>query len=146
MNSYLDLLDTDIQIPIHLIVNPIVENGIPRCCIKINNRDVFYGQLTHAKSLEHSIELLDPVCISIHMDNKIYSSEKETAVVVQSLKIDNIELTHFTTDPISYSKDQTNDYIGFYLGFNGLWQYTINKPFYQWYHTATGQGWLFEPR
>lgn len=27
----------------------------------------------------------------------------------------------------------------------GTWKLHIPKPFYQWYHTITGQGWLLKP-
>lgn len=145
MKNFLNLLGTNIQIPIHLTVKPLLENGVPRCNIKINNQKVFEGRLDDVKFLEHNVGLLDSISISIKLYGKIYNSEKETAILVQSLKIDHKELTSLTTSPISYSKDQDNDYVGFYLGFNGLWQYNLNKPFYQWYHIASDQGWLFEP-
>jgi hypothetical protein len=29
-----------------------------------------------------------------------------------------------------------------YLGVNGKWTLTIDRPFYQWLHQARSQGWL----
>lgn len=29
---------------------------------------------------------------------------------------------------------------------NNKWHFTIHKPFYQWRHDVTGQGWLLKPQ
>ena len=149
MINYLDLQDTKLELRIGLILEPIVENGVPHCRVYVNGVEKFSDNLQNICEINHNIDLLEPITVTIEMKNKIYSSEKETAVKIKSFTCDGIELIDLTRDPISYIKDSIhadNNYTGFYLGFNGAWKFEINRPFYQWYHVASGQGWLFEPR
>ena len=149
MINYLDLQDTKLELPISVILEPIVENGVPHCRVCVNGVEKFSDNLQNICEINHNIDLLEPITVKIEMKNKIYSSEKETAVKIKSFTCDGIELIDLTKDPISYIKDSIhvdNNYTGFYLGFNGAWKFKINRPFYQWYHVASGQGWLLEPR
>jgi hypothetical protein len=148
MNNFLDPLATkNIILPIKLILEPIVGSKEPDVNVTINNNVYHNGFLKDRLTIETSINLLDSVCIKITMSNKVYLPNVETAVIVKSLTIDDCQLVdlYSCNKYISYQKDQTNNYLGFYLGFNGTWQFEIQEPFYRWLHTATGQGWLLAP-
>jgi hypothetical protein len=129
MKTYSELTDTDIQIDLQfeLIGNPkFTVNGVA---------------LTQDNVIYH-VDLLSPFSVVIELYNKHYTTEYETAVIIKRLSIDNIDIM----GQYDYLAEYDNDH-GFknptnYLGFNGKWTLTIDRPFYQWLHQVTGQGWL----
>lgn len=146
MKKFLELLDTEIYLPVKIILEPITDNGIPYCMVSINNNKVFDNQLEEQLSINELIKLKDNLVIEITMKQKKYSSDKETAIKFLCFSIDNREIFPYHTSNITYTNDQNFEGKSFYLGFNGVWKYEISKPFYQWYHVTSGQGWLLEPR
>ena len=144
MKTFLELLATKQEISIDLILEPIKDNGVPWCELIINNTQLYNDLLDKEIQISHTVDLLDNISVSIKMKGKVYSAGKETAIKFKSFTIDNIDIFPYYTSNISYSNDQNNDCKSFYLGFNGTWDYKILMPFYRWYHTASGQGWLLE--
>jgi hypothetical protein len=149
MNNYLDQLVTNnICLPVQLILEPIAHTGVPELSVAINHSNYYQGPVHDTVTINTTIPLLDPLSVILSMSGKIYSDVAETAIIVKSLKVDCIDLTNFDyqcVPCITYRNDQNINYQGFYLGFNGVWQFNIDQPFYRWLHTATGQGWLLEP-
>lgn len=149
MKNYLDLLDiNNYPLNVCLQLRAITNNGIPRISVAINNDICYQGCLENSVVISKKINLLDSVCIQLSMSDKIYSQNQETALIVKNINIDGYELTEYYNDCvpyISYLNDQNVDHRGFYLGFNGVWQFELDRPFYQWWHTVSGQGWLLEP-
>ena len=86
--------------------------------------------------------LLQPFAIIIELKNKIYDKDNQTAVIIRSLQIDGIDLVPRFDYLAEYVNDHGNNNPTNYLGFNGKWTLTFDRPFYQWLHQATGQGWL----
>jgi hypothetical protein len=145
MNNFLDLLDTDCQIKVTLKLGVIHDNGYPGVSVRVNDNVIEYLQLT--KSVEHQfdIPLLDPIEIEISIKDKQYSEIKETAVLIDSINIDGFEIVPQWTHLAEYHSERGLQGPTSYLGINGSWVLTIDRPFYQWRHHATDQGWLLEP-
>lgn len=146
MKTFLDLLDTTIKLPVYIELVPIFENGFPFCTVTLNEQTIYNNTLETTVCLNKLIDVKDNLILKISLKNKKYSADKETGIKFQNFSVDGIKIYPFYVDPISYVNDHSNNQKSFYLGFNGVWQYNINKPFYQWYHVASGQGWLLEPR
>jgi hypothetical protein len=145
MKNFSDLLATKSELMICIALNPIVSNGVPGCRLTINQSDLFYGDLTDKLTCSFRTSLTDSVDLKIELYNKIYSAENETAIEIESIQIDSFELVPGWTHLASYHNDHSVSNPTSYLGFNGTWRLTIDKPFYHWLHEITGQGWLLKP-
>lgn len=131
MKKYSDLQVTNLTLSIDIDVETI---GNPDYTITVNDCVVFNTRI--------NLPLLDPIKIEIQLQNKIYTTEYETAIILRQISIDDINIipnyTHYAVYTNDHNfKDNTN-----YLGFNGKWTLTIDRPFYQWLHQAQNQGWL----
>jgi hypothetical protein len=138
MKNYLDLTDIDQQLQCSITLEPI---GTPEVLVTIDDHCVS-NKLSKSMNVNVCVDLLKPFCIEIELKNKIYDINLETAVVIKSIMIDGIELVPKFNHLASYTNDHNNNNPTAYLGFNGKWILTFDRPFYQWLHQATGQGWL----
>jgi hypothetical protein len=146
MNNYLDQLDIKHHpLTIQLTLSGVVDNGVPGTVVRINNKVQYSGAVDDTITVCSTVPLLAPISVAITLDNKIYSDRSETAIVIESLTIDGVDMVPRYTDCISYCNDQQKPIQAFYLGYNGVWSFNINEPFYRWWHRASGQGWLLEP-
>ena len=145
MNNFLDLLDTDCQITVTLKLRVIHDNGYPGVSVRVNDNVIEYLQLTGSVEHQFDIPLLDPIEIEISIKDKQYSEIKETAVLIDSINIDGFEIVPQWTHLAEYYSERGLQGPTSYLGINGSWKLTIDRPFYQWRHHITGQGWLLEP-
>lgn len=138
MKTYSDLQAIDHKLHCHLILEPI---GTPEVAVMI---DGVYtnGKFFKSVVIDVDVDLLKPFSIEIELKNKTYSTEYETAVIIKCLQIDGIDLVPKFDYLAAYINDHGNNNPTSYLGFNGKWSLTIDRPFYQWLHQATGQGWL----
>jgi hypothetical protein len=138
MKTYSDLQAIDSRLHCHLELEPV---GTPEVAVIIAG--VYGGgKLFQSAVFDISTDLLKPFSIEIELKNKTYTTEYETAVVIKQLQIDGIDLVHRFDYMATYINDHTNANPTSYLGFNGKWILTFDRPFYQWLHQATGQGWL----
>lgn len=145
MNQFLDLLATDFSLPVKIAVEPIADNGPPTATVICNGSVLYNGVLEKRNELATSVDLLDPIHISVEMSGKNYSAEKETAVLIKSIQIDGFELVPYWSHLAQYHNERHNTGPTSYLGFNGIWTLEIPEPFYRWRHRVTGKGWLLEP-
>ena len=76
------------------------------------------------------------------MSDKDYSVEKETAILIDSVIIDGLEIIPNKTHLAYYFNERNIDSPTSYLGFNGTWRLQINEPFYLWQHRIIVQGLL----
>jgi hypothetical protein len=129
MKTYSELTDTDIRIDVEL-----ESIGDPKFLVN--------GSRLGQNNLTYHVELLRPFSITIELYNKHYTTEYETAVIIKRLSIDNIEMIPRYDYLAEYINDHNNNNPTNYLGFNGRWTLTIDRPFYQWLHQVTAQGWL----
>jgi hypothetical protein len=138
MKTYLDLQAIDSRLHCHIELEPV---GNPEVAVII---DGVYGggKLFQSVIFDVDIDLLKPFTIEIALKNKIYTTEQETAVIIKQLQIDGIDLVPRFDYLAVYDNDHDNSNPTSYLGFNGKWALTFDRPFYQWLHQATGQGWL----
>ena len=139
MNNYSDLLATNQQLLLEIELEPV---GTPNARVKVNRELIDYPVLSDNIILKYSIDLLDNIDIIVELYNKKYNVDNETAVIIRRISINSIEIIprfNYLTD---YVNDHDNNNPTNYLGFNGKWRLTINQPFYQWFHTQSGQGWL----
>lgn len=139
MNSYSNLPDINTLIPITVELQPI---GNPCVDLIINHNKIDYSSLTHTVCVTDFCKLMDSITVSLILSNKHYTTEYETAVVIKRLSIDNIDIIPQYAYLADYQNDHNNTNPTNYLGFNGKWTLTIDRPFYQWLHQVQGQGWL----
>jgi hypothetical protein len=145
MKNFLDLLDIDPTIDIFLKLCPIGIGGDPEVVVLIDGQMLHAGVVSQDWEVTVSHKLIEPISISISLANKRYQLEKETAVLIETLQIDGHDMIPGFTHYAHYVNDHDRAVIGSYLGWNGTWTFETQKPFYQWLHQATGQGWLLEP-
>jgi hypothetical protein len=139
MKNYSDLQDIDRLIPVSICLEPV---GQPEIDIIVNNTVIDYRPMTNSVTVTEFVDLLSPINISVVLSNKIYTEEYETAVIIKRLSVDNIDLTPAYDYLANYQNDHGNNNPTNYLGFNGKWTLTIDRPFYQWLHQVQGHGWL----
>jgi len=139
MNNYLNLTDIDTCLELSLELEPV---GSPVVTVLINNKVQHHSTLSESLVIKNCLELLNPFTIDIILSNKHYTVDYETAVIISKLEIDNINLVPKYDYLADYQNDHNNNSPTNYLGFNGKWTLTIDRPFYHWLHQAQGQGWL----
>ena len=138
MNTYSDLQDIDTRLHVHLALKVI---GTPEVAI-IVGKNFAGGKLYKNLEIALDLDLLEPLIIQIELRNKIYDQNNETAVIVEKLQIDGIDLVPKYDYLATYDNDHNYTDPTSYLGFNGKWTLTFDRPFYQWLHQVTEQGWL----
>ena len=141
MKTYSDLQDIDQSINIKITLRPV---GMPNISAATNLNLVEYIGLSSPVVLDYRVGLLDNINIIIKLYNKEYDVNNETAVVIDNIVIDNIDIVPKFDYLADYVNDHNNNNPTSYLGFNGTWQLNIDQPFYRWLHKHTGQGWLLK--
>ena len=139
MKTYSDLQAIDTRLHLHIELDPV---GTPDIIVSVNDIVDDYPRLSNNIVLDYRIDLLDLFAINIELHNKNYTTEYETAVIIRRLSIDNIELIPKYDYLAKYHNDHNNTDPTSYLGFNGKWILTFDRPFYHWLHEYSGQGWL----
>lgn len=145
MNNFSDLLDTKQQLNLTIKLGVIVDNGYPGVSLRVNDNVVEYLQLSSAVEHSYDLPIMDPIEIEIVMTDKEYSADQETAILIDSISIDGFEIVPAWTHLAQYNSERGLQGPTSYLGINGSWKLKIDRPFYQWRHRVTGQGWLLEP-
>ena len=138
MKTYSDLQDTDTHLHLVLTLEPI---GNPEFSVIIGNHYAG-GKLFKEINIFLELNLIEPFQIQIELKNKSYNVDNETAIIIRCLQIDGIDLVPKFDYLATYLNDHNNNSPTSYLGFNGKWTLTFDRPFYQWLHQVTGQGWL----
>lgn len=144
MKNFLDHTDTKHH-QIHLVIEPVIENGPPIIALDLNGRSLYQGALNESLIIENPLGWFQELSLSIELRDKVYDQYKETGLLVKSLTVDDIDITQHLTELICYDNDQGIDARYNYLGFNGIWKITIPGPFNHWWHHRSGQGWLLHP-
>jgi len=145
MKNFSEILDTDHHIGLDIKIRPVSLNGDPIATVEVNGKVLHTGKVTECMTLSAQLGLLDPPVISIKLQNKIYHATRETALVIESITVDQINIVDHCYGNIVYHNDQNQSIQSMYLGFNGVWIIRLPEPFYRWWHRASGQGWLLEP-
>jgi hypothetical protein len=146
MKNFLDQLDIEQHyITVTVKLQVIGNNGFPGASIRVNQNVVEYIQLLTTVKHQFKVGLKDSIEIEISLIGKEYSQTQETAVIIESVDIDGFEIVPNWTHLAVYNSERGPQGPTSYLGINGSWKLTIDRPFYQWRHLVTGQGWLLEP-
>ena len=139
MKTYSDLQDINTLIDIRINLRPV---GRPNTWIRVNHDLIGYTALSDTIQLDYRVGLLDTINITVELYNKHYTTEYETAVIIDNIMVDNIEIIPKYDYLADYVNDHDNTDPTSYLGFNGKWRLTFDRPFYHWLHEHSGQGWL----
>ena len=133
MKTYLDLLDTKLKLDIELELV-----GSPDFLLTVKSGD---SDMPGRQDLNQSyeIDLLTPFSLSIILRNK---NDNNTAIIIRRISVDNIEIMPRFNYLANYINEHNTNTPTSYLGVNGKWTLTIDRPFYQWLHQARSQGWL----
>jgi hypothetical protein len=146
MKNFLDQLDIKQQhITVTVKLQVIGDNGFPGAGIRVNQNVIEYVQLLTTVEQQFKVELKDIIEIEISMIGKEYSQTQETALIIESVDIDGFEIVPKWIHLAVYDSERGLQGPTSYLGINGSWKLVIDRPFYQWRHQITGQGWLLEP-
>jgi hypothetical protein len=140
MKNYSDLTDIDTRLAVTIELEPV---GTPTATVIINDKQYTYSKIMSQIIINDYLPLMDSINISVVLMNKHYTTDYETAVIIRRISIDNIDLIPKYDYLAEYINDHDNNSPTSYLGFNGKWTLTINRPFYHWLHEYSGQGWLF---
>ena len=141
MKTFLDLQATDLTLKVELILVPV---GQPQISVNIGQHRLT-KQLTDTITITKHMDLTSEFVIDIALLEKNYNAPAETAVIIQSLSIDNFEIVPLRTHLAHYINDHEYADPTNYLGFVGTWRLEIDCAFYQWRHGVTNQGWLLTP-
>lgn len=143
MKTFSEISDTDYNLNLTLKIKVIDQNGYPDFRLFLNDQQQILGQ-QNAFIIKKQIPLVTPISVRVELKDKKYSLNKETAVVIEKIEIDDINVIPTYNDIIEYKNDQNKDIKTNYLGFNGIWNLLIDEPFFQWYHQKSGQGMLIK--
>ena len=144
MKNFLEALDINQTLKVQLSLRIIDDNGYPDFNLFLNNESIDHYNSKNIDITKH-IKHNDPISLKITMFGKKYSALKESAIVVENLSIDDINVIPSFVHHTTYHNDHNRPITTNYLGYNGTWNFNVNKPFYQWYHSVTAQGMLIRP-
>lgn len=139
MKTYSDLQAIDTDLAITVTLEPV---GNPDVLLLIDKKILAGGVLYKSVTVETAITSLESFWISVELRNKVkIHPDQETAVQIK-LQVDGIDILPRFDYLAVYTNDHNDSNPTSYLGYNGKWTLTFDRPFYQWLHQATGQGWL----
>jgi hypothetical protein len=142
MKQFSDLQAIDTKINIDIMLTAITQNGNPEIAVTVNDQTLFDKSLQGTILLSYQVPILSPMFFCLELKNKQYNQNLETALIIDRISVDNIDIMPTYSYLADYQNDHNNNNPTNYLGFNGKWTLTIDRPFYQWLHQAQGQGWL----
>jgi hypothetical protein len=135
MKNYSDLRATSalVQIELTLLNNP-------RYVVAVD------GVAKSGTPISHWVKLDQPFSIEVTLLDKDYHAPTETAVVIDSITVDGINVIPAYTHLATYTNDHNYTSPTSHVGFVGKWLLTFDPNFYCWLHGATEQGWLLTPQ
>lgn len=146
MKNFLQALDTiDKNVKITLKIKVISENGYPMVKIKYNQRLIISGILTKDEIFEFDDDINNSMKFEVELENKVYNETRETAIIIECITVDGINLIPDYVHLCDYKNDHNLNIKTHYIGYNGIWSLHINEPFYIWHHNVSGQGMLIKP-
>jgi len=144
MKNFLEALDINPYIEVKLSIRVIEDNGYPDFNLFFNNELISHNNNKNIDIIKH-IKYNETLSVRIEMFSKKYSTINESAIIVENISVDDINIIPKFNHYIVYNNDHNKPITTNYLGYNGVWSININEPFYNWYHSATAQGMLIKP-
>jgi hypothetical protein len=145
MNNFSELQATDISLPLSITLTPHYKTHAPEVTVCIGGIICYTGILNNQIQLTQLFPLQSVFDIEIHLQNKNDLDDCTTGVIISDLNVDGNNLVPDWTHLAHYTNDRDLGGPAAHLGFNGVWKLCVNRPFYQWWHINTSQGWLLEP-
>ena len=145
MKTFYDLQDIETDIELVITLNAITDNGQPHAKVISNNKILLDADVDSKVIVKEKLELMSLINISITLSNKLYSNQKETALIIDNIEIDGNEIIPKYNHCVLYDNDHSRNVTTHYLGWNGTWSLCIDKPFYHWLHQQSNNGWLLTP-
>ena len=144
MKNFLEALDIDSKLKVNISIRIINDNGYPDFNLFFNEKNIAHYNQTQIDIVEY-IRYDEKISIKIKMFGKKYSALKESAIIIENISIDDINIIPAFSHYAVYNNDHDENITTNYLGYNGEWSIAIDEPFYHWYHSATAQGMLIKP-
>ena len=132
MKTYSDLQDIDTNLDIKMVLEP---QGLVECRFGIDDILVDY-ELDQTLELEWQVDCQKPFGFLVEL---VSESNDSDGLLIKQLSVDGIELVPQFNHLAHYVTGTPTCF----LGQQGKWTLTFDRPFYQWLHAATAQGWLF---
>ena len=145
MKNFSELLASSPRLQVSVRVMAITDNGLPRATILVNGERLYDNVLESMWAGSTTVDLLEPLTVEVIMSNKQHDQHRETAIIVQDITVDQCQVIPRFGHMVQYAHEQGVGPATSYLGFNGCWRLSTQRPFYQWWHDVTGQGWLLMP-
>ena len=142
MKQFSDLQAIDTTVNIDIMLTAITQNGNPDITVMVNDQILFDKSLQGTVLLSCQLPILSSMFFCLELKNKQYNQNLETALIIDRISVDNIDIMPTYSHLADYQNDHGNNNPTNYLGFNGKWTLTIDRPFYHWLHQVQGHGWL----
>ena len=143
MKTFCDLLATDLTIKIDIELRPEFERYPPRVSLMVNHHQETI-ELSSVQCRQFEIPLLDTIDLIVQVES-LDQNDPRRGVEISRLEIDHkalmpqhCRLAELSDNLIQYAP--TNHIVQ-----HGQWRFRIDRPFYQWYHDISRQGWLLKP-
>lgn len=127
MKTFSDLLATDTSALLDIVVE-LREHGHVQYLADINGTVLLVGQT------QLQVDLFAPINLRVQLTE---FAEGTSGIEVAALTINGLEVL-----PVYQQLASSHNN---YIDQLGLWSFNIPSPFYNWYHTVSGQGWLLTP-
>lgn len=144
MKTFSELLDIETVLDLKMQIEVLEENGYPDFDIKINDMVVPTTVENTLITIEKQVSIYENIKIQVLLNRKNYSEVKESAVIVKKISIEGIEIIPKFVHKINYVNERNKLLFTNYLGYCGIWELKIDRPFFQWYHEVSGQGMLIK--
>lgn len=144
MKTFSDLLAIEQTVSVDIELQSDYERQPPWVRVQVNDQDTTL-QVNDVTKLEFQVALLSTIKISITVEDYRGEPDWVRGLNIKSICIDGIPLIpHFCF--LAQLSDNLQRYAPTsHIVQHGSWSLDINRPFYQWYHHVSGQGWLLEP-
>lgn len=143
MKTFCDLLVIDQTIKIEIELRPEFDLAPPWVSVMVNHhRETF--ELSSVQCRQFELALLDSIDVVVQVEPS-HQIDPRRGVEISKLDVDNKSLL-----PQHCRLAQLSDNLVQYAPTNhivqhGQWRFCIDRPFYQWYHDISSQGWLLKP-
>lgn len=144
MKTFSELLDIETVLDLKMQIEVLEENGYPDFDIKINDMVVPTTVENTLITIEKQVSIYENIKIQVLLNRKNYSEVKESAVIVKKISIEGIEIIPKFVHKTNYVNERNKLLFTNYLGYCGIWELKIDRPFFQWYHEVSGQGMLIK--
>lgn len=140
------IINTDNMLTINIIIQPIHYNRNKMSCeFYINDNELYKDTPTEKLNISFSSDLLTPLTFKFVVYGKQLNDTCEcgdVALLIENITVNNHDITTQFEMNARYISDNQLISSSRYMGFNGVQNFSINKPFYHWLHNVSHWGWI----